>query len=94
MGYWPASSSPARFLSAGSCCETSAAKIRAADQVMTALPAMPAAIAGSVVMAIPGITAAVMPAEAMVAAVMEVVEVVVTAAGVAAIEARQLGPVD
>jgi len=57
---------------------------------MTARPAIPAAIAGSVVTAIPGITAAAMPAEAMVAAVME------GAAGaeVAAIEARQLGPVD
>jgi hypothetical protein len=47
MGYWPASSSsPARFLSAGSCRETSAAKIRAVDQVMTARPAMPAGDAG------------------------------------------------
>jgi hypothetical protein len=93
MGYWPASSSSARFLSAGSCCETSAAKIRAADQAMTARPAMPAAItAGSVVTAIPGITAAAMPAEAMVAAVME--GAVMEGAEVAAIEARQLGPVD
>jgi hypothetical protein len=50
------------------------------------MPAARAAItAGSVVTAIPGITAAVMPAEAMVAAVMEVV---VTAVGVVAIEAR------
>src|SRR5579863_3908960 len=50
---------------------------------------MPAAkAAGSVVTAIPGITAAVMPAEAMVAAVMEVVVVAAAAAGVVAIEAR------
>ena len=77
---------------AGSCCETSAAKIRAADQAMTARPAIPAAIAGSVVTAIPGITAAAMPAEAMVAAVME--GAATAGAEVAAIEARQLGPVD
>jgi hypothetical protein len=50
------------------------------------MPAAKAAItAGSVVTAIPGITAAAMPAEAMVAAGAEV-----TAAGVVAIEARPL----
>jgi hypothetical protein len=51
------------------------------------MPAGKAAVtAGSVVTAIPGITAAVMPAEAMVAAVMEVV--VTAAEVVVAIEAR------